>query len=517
MFVGLHPRGDVAQDRDVEVLAVDRDHRDRCVDRELLAVAAQPGDRAHAGARAAHRPRPPAALAEVADVVVVRAAVLVGQQAVEPLAEHLVGAVAEHARGRRVEQHDGERLVDRHDGVHRRLDQPGQTGLALAQLRLAAQALADLHLQLRHVALHALVEAAVFVDAPGLRGVRDEQCFIVGTEASRAELVDHQQPAVDMFERGHRHDQAALHRRQAATGLDQAGALVSRHLEALRPARVEHLGGQRHIERHLQREQGLRGLQAPAAAVEQAGVVGVLDAQHRRARAQQLARTTAELVEQGVRIVFGGQQQAQFGQRRQPLVGSLELAHLGQQLVADHAQVDLAERAGSGLRGRGRAPRCGVDGMHQRLGHRVQDDLRLGRLGQHRLHAAGLRQVAGLALQVGGGPEDHLGLRDLGLATQPAHELVAVHRGHQDVADDEVGPLGQRGGEAFDAVAGLEDLVPGVTQQGHDQAAVVGFVVDDEDTCHGLRSPPQCAGGTPPGRKASTWATKVSGSIGLVR
>ncbi len=76
--------------------------RDRCVDRELLAVAAQPGD----DAQRAHAPRRRAGLAEAADVIAVSGPEALGYEPGQRRADGLVPGAAEHRLRRRIEQHD---------------------------------------------------------------------------------------------------------------------------------------------------------------------------------------------------------------------------------------------------------------------------------------------------------------------------------------------------------------------------------------------------------------------------
>src|SRR5262249_4212282 len=92
--------------------------RDRRLDGELAAVGAQRperGDVPHAAARDAGR-------AEAPDVVAVRAAEALRDEAIERPADRLFAAHAEYLFRGAIEKHDVLLLVDRDHGVHRRID-----------------------------------------------------------------------------------------------------------------------------------------------------------------------------------------------------------------------------------------------------------------------------------------------------------------------------------------------------------------------------------------------------------
>ena len=108
------------------------------LDRELLAVRAQPPD-------VPELPHAPARLSgarEAVHVLPMRGAEALRDQDVERAADHLGALAPEHPLGGRIEQHDPLRLVDRHDRVHRRVDDARKARLALAALALGGAQLA---------------------------------------------------------------------------------------------------------------------------------------------------------------------------------------------------------------------------------------------------------------------------------------------------------------------------------------------------------------------------------------
>src|SRR5215510_1135623 len=103
--------------------------RDRSLDRELLAV----GPQAEKRMRLAHRPLRHVSFAEDADVLAMRRAEALRDEAVQTLSQSLGGRAAEHLLGSRVEKHDALTLIDGDDRVHRRGQNAGELCLAQSQ------------------------------------------------------------------------------------------------------------------------------------------------------------------------------------------------------------------------------------------------------------------------------------------------------------------------------------------------------------------------------------------------
>jgi len=124
------------------------------------------------------------------------------------------------------------------------------------------------------------------------------------------------------------------------------------------------------------------GRSQPLGSVEQRFLaVRLMGAQDRRPRAEQIARTFADLGQQRVGIAFRRQLEIQARQRRQPLVRGLELAGLGHQLVGDQAQMRTVEfvrvrHAGDDF--------VGAEGVRDG----VENFPRLARFGQHQRDTA---------------------------------------------------------------------------------------------------------------------------------
>ncbi len=111
---------DVPQEHREHRFVVDARPRDGGVDRELLAVSAQAAD----FTPGAHGPGRDALGEEGLDVPAMVQSEALGNQAREWCAENVPRRHAEHPLGGRIEQHDALIAVDRHDGVHRRFDDP---------------------------------------------------------------------------------------------------------------------------------------------------------------------------------------------------------------------------------------------------------------------------------------------------------------------------------------------------------------------------------------------------------
>ena len=107
----------IVQDAGEVLLAVDLELAHRQVQRELLAVAAQPGD----GAADADDPAL-AGLEVMPDVAVVLRSIGLGHQHADVLAEHVGFAVTEHLLGGMVERLDAAARIDHDDAVDGRVD-----------------------------------------------------------------------------------------------------------------------------------------------------------------------------------------------------------------------------------------------------------------------------------------------------------------------------------------------------------------------------------------------------------
>ena len=94
------------------------------------------------------------------------------------------------------------------------------------------------------------------------------------------------------------------------------------------------------------------------------------------------------------------------------------------------------------------------------------EDLRgLARLPQYVRYAAFFGQGESFALQVIGGIEDHRPARQLRVLAQPADELIAIHCGHEYIADNEVRLFAGGDRQTLHAVRRLKHAVPVVTEQ----------------------------------------------------
>ena len=82
---------------------------------------------------------------------------------------------------------------------------------------------------------------------------------------------------------------------------------------------------------------------------------------------------------------------------------------------------------------------------------------------------------------IGGGAEDHRGVRRAVVFAQPAHELVAVHARHDDIGDQQIGLLGAQQVERFHAVGCFEQAVLAAFQQQQQQLPRFRIVFCDEN------------------------------------
>ena len=156
--------------------------------------------------------------------------------------------------------------------------------------------------------------------------------------------------------------------------------------------------------------------------------------------------------------------------------------------------VDLVRLAGFVLVPRCAGGRCrsGV-GDPERLVHCGKNPFRIAGFRQHDAHATGVCQRLGLRLAVGRGVENHRHRREVRIGAQMRDEFVAVHGGHQDVGDHEVGALGAHAFQRLRAVRGFEQAMAAVPEQRQQELAVRGAIVDDQDGGH-VRSAPYVYG-----------------------
>ncbi len=158
-------------------------------------------------------------------------------------------------------------------------------------------------------------------------------------------------------------------------------------------------------------------------------------------------------------------------------------------------------RGGGGGRARGgveQFPDAGDEG----LGFLGLDDEVVG--------ADGKGKVAVASVGVGGGVEGEGDVAEGGVALPFAAEGEAVHDGHEDVGNDEIGAGCAGGRQAFAAVGGFGDGQAGALQQEAQEVAVLLLVVHDQN--EGL-----VHGDSLGGRKRSMLSTNVSGSMGFSR
>ena len=113
--------------------------RDRRIDRELLAVAPNPGY----DALRSHAARRRAGLPEAADVIAVGAAEALGNEPRQWRANGFFLGTAKHPFRCDIEQYDVLTLVDGDDRVHRRVEDSAQTRFTTREQRFGAHALGD--------------------------------------------------------------------------------------------------------------------------------------------------------------------------------------------------------------------------------------------------------------------------------------------------------------------------------------------------------------------------------------
>ena len=225
------------------------------------------------------------------------------------------------------------------------------------------------------------------------------------------------------------------------------------------------------------------GAALAGARGERKATRAVGEADRGQAKAALLHGDAARLFEQRLAIVRPDDQCIDRGERREravqafdPLLLGLERAGFLEQLVDHQSQVLAVEVAcGDGRRGRSRAEQL-VDG--------AQDRVVIGRFDKHSRDAERACQLFRVLAAEIGRIEHHADVRGGRLELQASCQLVAVHLRHQDVGDDELGPVVLRQVERLVAVRGGEDVVPHALEKRRQGLAVGAVIVGDEDLCH---------------------------------
>ena len=106
-------------------------------------------------------------------------------------------------------------------------------------------------------------------------------------------------------------------------------------------------------------------------------------------------------------------------------------------------------------------------------------------LGQKIVGARFQRRPVGLEVAERG-EKQHRDVAPLGQRSDPPAGLVAVHPGHEDVEQDQIGPQGGEQRQGFGPPLGQKDRVPGADQVSLGDLPILEVVVDHQD---GGRSP----------------------------
>ena len=456
-----------------------------------------------------------------------RAALVAGQQLVvqlfqlglalvrapRPHAQEVLAFKAQHAAGSLVdvdEAHAG--AVDEKNRVSRGIHRQAEA----AQVFIEADARRHVQGQLLVVALDLVVQQQVVIGDGDLRRHRGGHPFVDFGKFIRPQLVDQVQPAVAALARGDGDAQEGVHGRVRVGQAQRAGVALQAidtvglalFQQAVQDTRARCAGDTLEVFLCTAR----RKIAELFGALFQHADAGVLGDAN-------ILRHLATRLDQGARIAFCTQLDAQFDQGRQAQAHRLQARQRTRQALGHDAQVfghggmafalagqlrnllaagldfvevaaDLVIDAGqlaSGGRGRtiARARHNGRLGgrrhQSQRLVDRAHDHLGVGRLGQHPAHAACLRQQDRFLLAVGGRIKDdgHVGQRGIGMHARD--EFVAVHVRHEDVRDDQVRPLGAQYFQRVGAIGRLQQAVAAVAQQCCQEFAVQHMIVNDQD------------------------------------
>ncbi len=267
---------------------------------------------------------------------------------------------------------------------------PGQNGPHLGDQRCLSRPVGQrslcllprvhLPLQIRRVRQQVGVQAAVLIDPAHLRRQDHREPLILLAELVQPHLVDEPDVPVDAGRRSDGNAQPGMDRRMPR-GKPQRFRIDVRITQPRGPAlpkdRLQN-PGPRIRRSELRRRTGIHTTREqppqPGARFVENSCDGI-------PRADDLPRRCSESLQQPLRIELRAKLEDQFDQRREPLVGGLQIVGLLRQLVRQQPQVlavELLRVGNSGGRRRAQDPR-----------HRGQDDFRLSRLDDHVGDSAG--------------------------------------------------------------------------------------------------------------------------------
>ena len=191
--------------------------------------------------------------------------------------------------------------------------------------------------------------------------------------------------------------------------------------------------------------------------------------------ADELACPATCLVEQMQRVAQGYEAHIQIDQGAQTIVRVAQFIRGFGQLVRDKAQVLALVLAFLGsLRGASAlASEYLVDDCDDLLG--------LAGFRQNPRYAGSRCQPLGFTHVIVRSTENHRCRCNLRFGAQLAHEFVAIHGRHQDVADDECGALRAYQRKCIAPVTGLEHAVTLHAECSTQQLTIERTIVDDKD------------------------------------
>jgi len=145
-----------------------------------------------------------------------------------------------------------------------------------------------------------------------------------------------------------------------------------------------------------------------------------------------------------------------------------------------------------------RLARCGRQARCERIGHDAPHQIVIVRLGQGAHDAQLARHLAHFAFVIRGRTEDNGKVGRALLLAHLADELVAVHARHDDVGDQQIGPLTAQHLVGFDAVGRREHVVARAEHEPQ-QLACFGIIFGDENRSgHAANSDGTMKGGRRP-------------------
>ena len=325
--------------------------------------------------------------------------------------------------------------------------------------------------------LGGVVQLRILVGDRGVRCKRARHRFVFLRKLVRAQLRQQREPPVNAGGGRERNRQQRSVRQPSAEHRERiVGAFRQHQTEG--PALGDDRFERRSPNRRRSQPGGRRRVKATREQLEGRRAAVVHQAQQRVVRERDFARGRADAGQARRRRALSDHLLRDGHDGGHPLLTRFQLTDSRRKRRADELEVFSIEVLAIELRWR----RRGFCVEHR--AHGGQNGAHRARLREDGRHAALARQRLGLTLVISGAIEDDRNVGHVRDVADLTHQLVAVHRRHQDVADDQIGAIAVQGSKGIGAIRGFEYPVAGGRQDCRQQLPVDRSILDDQNGSH---------------------------------